>query len=205
MRTQESGMPPDQIWSSFFEPAWLLDQLRLTSQCGHAVEFGCGYGTFTVAAARRIRGKFYAIDIDESMLAATRSKCEVANLNNVEMLERDFARDGTGLPSESVDYVLLFNILHAEERIALLSEAFRILTLGGKLAVIHWNYDPATPRGPSLSIRPRPNQCRTWAESVGFQTETPGPIDLPPYHYGFVFVKSETEYCKPGDDPIRSQ
>ncbi len=184
-------MPPEEIWSSFFEPVGLLDHLRLTSQCVHAVEFGCGYGTFTIAAARRIRGKLYALDIDQSMLAATQSKCEAADLDNVVLQQRDFASDGTGLPGDSVDYVLLFNILHADERLALLNEAFRVLTLGGKLAVIHWNHDSTTPRGPSLSIRPRPEQCRSWAESAGFQTESPSPINLPPYHYGFVFVKTD--------------
>lgn len=182
-------MPPEEIWSSFFDPGWLLDQLQLTSQCGHAVEFGCGYGTFTVEVARRIRGTLYAFDVDEGMLATTWSKCLASHLTNVECLRRDLTTDGTGLPSESIDYVLLFNILHAEERLDLLSEAYRILVVGGKLAVIHWNYDSSTPRGPSLSIRPRPEECRMWAESVGFRATSPNSIPLPPYHYGFVFVK----------------
>jgi hypothetical protein len=31
-----------------------------------------------------------------------------------------------------------------------------ILAGGGHVAVIHWNYDPQTPRGPPMAIRPRP-------------------------------------------------
>jgi hypothetical protein len=31
---------------------------------GDAVEFGCGYGTFTIVAAPRIGGIVYALDID---------------------------------------------------------------------------------------------------------------------------------------------
>ena len=42
-----------------------------------------------------------------------------------------------------------------------------------------------------MSIRPRPEQCRDWAEQVGFQLLPPGLIDLPPYHYGFVFERPE--------------
>ena len=41
---------------------------------------------------------------------------------------------------------MLFNILHAHERLAMLNEAWRVLAAGGKLAVIHWSYDPSTPR-----------------------------------------------------------
>lgn len=26
----------------------------------------------------------------------------------------------------------------------------------GRLGIMHWNHDPATPRGPSMTIRPRP-------------------------------------------------
>ena len=103
------------------------------------------------------------------------------------MRQRDFVVEGSGLPDASVDYAMLFNILHAEERMTLLREAWRVLALEGKLAVIHWNYDPSTPRGPSMDIRPKPEDCRAWAEQVGFELLPPGLIDLPPYHYGFVF------------------
>ena len=54
---------------------------------------------------------------------------------------------------------------------------------------MHWNYDPATPRGPSMDIRPRPDQCRDWAEQEGFRLLEPGIMDLPPYHYGMVLER----------------
>lgn len=94
--------------------------------------------------------------------------------------------DGTGLPSASVDYVMLFNILHAECPEILLQESARILKPRGLLAIIHWQYDSSTPRGPSLEIRPRPKQCHDWAVKRGFGLLDPGIVDLPPYHYGMV-------------------
>ena len=50
---------------------------------------------------------------------------------------------------------MLFSIPHPENSIVLLLEAKRILKEGSKLGIIHWNYDPATPRGPSRDIRPK--------------------------------------------------
>jgi type VI protein secretion system component Hcp len=43
-------------------------------------------------------------------------------LSNVTAIERDFVKLGTGLPHDSMAYVMLFNILHAEDAIGLLSE-----------------------------------------------------------------------------------
>ena len=54
---------------------------------------------------------------------------------------------------------------------------------------MHWNHDSATPRGPSMDIRPKPDQCLDWAEQVGFRLLVPGKIDLPPYHYGWLLEK----------------
>jgi SAM-dependent methyltransferase len=189
MKTIESGMPPEEMWNGFFDPHAILQKLKLTDQCDGILEFGCGYGTFTIPAAQTCRGTVYALDIDDEMLAATETKVKTAELHNVDVQKRDFVTEGSGLDEGSVDYVMLFNILHADERLVLLNEAKRVLRDNGILAVIHWNFDPSTPRGPSMGIRPRPNDCRTWAESVGFTMHPTGCIDLPPYHYGFVFQK----------------
>ena len=191
MKTRESGMPPEEMWQEFFDPHTILKKLGLTDQCGSVLEFGCGYGTFTIPAAQKVQGTVYALDIDPDMLVATGDKSKAALLNNVELRQRDFAAEGSGLPDASVDYVMLFNILHAEERAMMLREAWRVLVPDGKLAVVHWNYDSSTPRGPSMSIRPRPDECRAWAEQAGFGLLPPGQIDLPPYHYGFVFTRPD--------------
>jgi predicted methyltransferase len=103
----------------------------------------------------------------------------------VKAIERDFVAEGTGLPDASTDYAMLFNILHAEDPVGLLREAWRVLRPGGKVAVIHWVYDAATPRGPDLSMRPRPAQCRTWVQHAGFELVLPE-VALPPHHYGVV-------------------
>jgi ubiquinone/menaquinone biosynthesis C-methylase UbiE len=103
----------------------------------------------------------------------------------VQTRQRDFVAEGTGLPDDSVGYAMLFNILHAENPVSLLCEAFRVLRPGGKVGVIHWNYDPKTPRGPVMNIRPRPEQCQSWTREAGFALTVPF-MSLPPYHYGLV-------------------
>lgn len=175
-------MPPEEMWQSFFDPATTLKKLGLTADCESVVDFGCGYGTFTIPAAKLIRGHVCALDIDPEMIAATRSNA--AALPQVQVAQRDFLVEGCGLSNESVDYVMLFNILHAVEASTLLAEARRALKVGGKLGVMHWNYDANTPRGPSLEIRLRPEQCVELVRQAGFSTGEI--VDLPPYHYGFV-------------------
>ncbi len=188
MKTRESGMPEESVWVTFFTPEEVLRKLGVP-RAGNVVDFGCGYGTFTIPAAKITSGTVHALDIDSEMVAITKQKAKAAGLGNVRTYVRDFVADGSGMPDASVQYVMLFNILHAECPDALLWEAYRVLPPGGKLGIIHWNCDPATPRGPAMAIRPRPEQCREWAESIGFSLMVPGIIDLPPYHYGLVLER----------------
>ena len=187
MKIRESGMPDRQTWEKFFDPEKILRTLTLDNEVNDVAEFGCGYGTFTISAAKVIKGRLYALDIEPDMVRMTNEEARSRGLTNIEVVLRDFMTDGSGLPDESVDYVMLFNILHLENPKDLLGEAKRILKKESKLGIIHWNYDPATPRGPSLVIRPKPERCIEWATSVGFGE--PIQYDLKPYHYGLVFCK----------------
>ena len=189
MKTRESGMPDEQMWASFFDPSGIAERLGLSGCEGDVVEFGCGYGTFTVAAAKMVKGMVYALDIDSSSVQATRIKVEAEGLHNVRVVERDFIEDGTGLPDGSVRYAMLFNILHCENPVALLEEAHRVLVPGGSVGIIHWNYDASTPRGPSMEIRPTCGECIAWALSAGFRSGEYGVIDFPPYHFGLLMRK----------------
>ena len=190
MKARESGMPEEEWWRSFFDPEFILTELELDQTSQRVVDMGCGYGTFSIPAARRIKGVVHAIDIEPDMVQMCKAKAAEAGITNIDCMERDFVTYGTCLPDDIVDFVMLFNILHAENPIQLLNEAFRILKPGGKVGVIHWNYDPTTPRGPSMEIRPRPEQCQAWVQTAGFQLIRPL-IDLPPYHYGMVGQKQE--------------
>lgn len=187
MKVRESDMPDEGAWESFFKPYELINTMGIDHTISDVAEFGCGYGTFTVPAAKAIRGVIYALDIDPNMIKRVKEQAGRAGLSNVVARCRDFLNGGTGLDGESVDYVMLFNIIHAERPTEILDEAYRILKRGGKAGVIHWNYDPSTPRGPPMAIRPKPEQCIEWAVSSGFTLVVRH--DLKPYHYGLVFSK----------------
>lgn len=188
MKARESGMPDEDYWASFFDPACAMDRLwGPEGGQGDVVEFGCGYGTFTLAAAQRTPGIVTALDIEAALVEQVQAKAALADLANVRAEVRDFVADGTGLDEVSQAEALVFNLLHLEAPVALLGEARRVLRPGGGVAVIHWRSDTPTPRGPSLAIRPTPEQCEAWLAEAGFTAiRTIDLSDSCPYHFGLV-------------------
>ena len=189
MKIRDSGIPEREMWEAFFNPAKILATLGINNQTGDVAEFGCGYGTFTIPATKIIKGKIYAFDIEPDMIRMTDEEAKKQGLSNIQSVLRDFMTEGSGLPDENVDYAMLFNILHLENPTVLLRETYRILKTDGRLGIIHWNYDPETPRGPSMDIRPKPEDCIAWARKTGFVD--PKQFDLKPYHYGIIMSKKE--------------
>ena len=189
MKIRDSGMPEETYWESFFDFQNIFTQLQLDDKVNDVVEFGSGYGSFTIPAAKIIKGKIHAFDIDKEMITRLSQRIEEEKLLNIIIHQNDFVKEGTKLKDESIDYTMLFNILHAEEPVDLLSEAFRILKSGGNVGIIHWIYSSTTPRGPSMDIRPKPEQCIEWLNQAGFKLGSEV-IQLPPYHYGIVGIKT---------------
>jgi ubiquinone/menaquinone biosynthesis C-methylase UbiE len=190
---RESGMPDQEMWASFFSPADILKKMGLNSHCHKVVDFGCGYGTFSIPAAQITKGIVYAFDIDDGFITECEHRAKQAGLRTVICEKRDFILNGVGLADNMVAYAMLFNILHARDPVKILQEAYRVLTPLGKVGVIHWNYDATTPRGPSMKIRPRPGQCQAWIKLAGFELVEPL-IELPPYHYGMVGQKPKNDF-----------
>jgi ubiquinone/menaquinone biosynthesis C-methylase UbiE len=98
------------------------------------LDFGCGPGGFSIAAASLAgkKGKVYALDIQPLAARAVTKKAQERGLGNIETITS--GRD-TGLPDTSVDVVLLYDIFHFfEEPDAVLAEIHRVLTEGGTLS-----------------------------------------------------------------------
>ncbi len=185
-------MPEEAYWETLFDVPLILDRLGIDARLRDVVEFGCGYGTFTIPVAKRISGMLTTFDIDPAMVERTRQRAAAAGAYNILYVMRDVFAEGFGGEAESKDACLLFNILHCEDPVKLLAEAARVVRPGGAVLAIHWRFDPATPRGPSMEIRPRPERIVGWAEQTGL-LEAEGPlIDLPPWHYGFRLKRRAT-------------
>jgi SAM-dependent methyltransferase len=190
MKGRESGMPEENYWDTFFDPDLCLKQLLGHSVSGDIVEFGCGYGTFTIPASKLTQGIVTALDIEQEMIERVQQKIISAEINNLNVVLRDFVVDGTGLPEKSQAHAMIFNLLHIENPVELLLEAHRVLDKNASISVIHWRRDIPTPRGPSLEIRPSPKHCNDWLEAAGFRDVTL--IDLQascPFHFGMVAYK----------------
>lgn len=186
---RESGMPSMDVWESFFDPAAILESLGCRQIRGDCIEFGCGYGTFTIAAAPQVAGTVYALDIDPDMVKATTARVTQAALKNVVVQLRDLAVDGCGRPDGTASFVMVFNLLHIEDPVGLLREAYRTLRPGGSVGVTHWTADTNTPRGPPLNIRPRPEQCRDWGEQAGLRWVRYQDLPGAPWHWGMVLER----------------
>ena len=188
MKVEDSGMPEEVYWNSLFDIEGIVDWLAVSDNNATIVEIGCGYGTFTVPIAKKYTGKIYAFDIEAAMINVAQQNVRNAGLSNVIFSRRDVLEEGTGLESESVDMVLLFNILHFSARRVFLEEASRILKVGGSVAIIHWRKDIATPRGPAVDVRPDQGQILADAEGLHLNFDGNSKV-LQPYHWGIQLVK----------------
>ena len=174
---RESGMPEETLWEGFFASG-LLQRLGVR---GTVADFCCGYGTFSIPAAR-LAERVLAFDISEEMVSRTRERAASLGLSNL-TAERCDLEEGCPLQERSVDWVLLCNILHGERPELLLGEARRILRHGGNALLLHWLHG-ATPRGPPLAIRPRPEDLERLARAAGFTRLQRR--DAVPWHYAII-------------------
>ena len=71
MKLRESGMPAQAYWETLLDVPFILDAFGFIadSATGDIAELGCGYGTFTIPLAARIRGTVHALDLDPAMVA----------------------------------------------------------------------------------------------------------------------------------------
>lgn len=188
MKVRDSGMPEETIWNNFFNPDFLLSELNIDSNIIDLVEIGSGYGTFTIPTSKLIRGKLYAFDMEDQMIENLNIKIQNLQINNIFLEKRDILVHTTGLLENSIDYVMLFNILHHEFPLDFIDEAYRILKPQGKIGIIHWRSDIITPRGPDLNIRPKPEQIIEWIDNFKFRIEK-YPFFIEPYHFGLIISK----------------
>lgn len=98
------------------------------------LDYGCGRGSYIIAAAELVgkSGKIFALDIHPLAIKSVQSIASKKQLANVETICSDCR---TGLPDNSVDVVLLYDILHTlSDPNGVLEELHRVLKPNGILS-----------------------------------------------------------------------
>lgn len=114
-------------------PSQVLDEAGLKPGF-RVLDYGCGPGSFTLAAAERVgpAGRVYAADLKPEALGRVQALARQRGFTQIETIQTDCA---TGLPDGSVDVVLLYDIYHmftAPDKI--LAELHRVLKPYGRLS-----------------------------------------------------------------------
>jgi len=98
------------------------------------LDYGCGSGSYIIPAARLVgeSGKIYALDIHPLAVRRVQKIAVKKKLANIITILSDCT---TGLPDESIDVVLLYDILHDfSEPDKILTELHRVLKTDGVLS-----------------------------------------------------------------------
>ena len=101
----------------------------------HVLDYGCGPGSYLIPLAALVgkEGRIYALDVHPLALQMVQKIASKKRLKNVEIILSDCQ---TGLPDDSVDVVLLYDVLHdLSNADKVLEELHRVLKLNGILSI----------------------------------------------------------------------
>ncbi|KPL05582.1 MAG: hypothetical protein AMJ73_00175 [candidate division Zixibacteria bacterium SM1_73] len=116
----------------FFPPMKKLQKAGLKPG-DQVLDFGCGPGSFSLAAAHIVgqTGKVHALDIHPLSVQRVKRRTDKKGLQNIDTISSDRA---TGLTDQSVDFVILNDVLHeVDDPDVVLTELHRILKPEGIL------------------------------------------------------------------------
>ncbi len=150
------------------------------------IDIGAGTGFFAMLFGKKIkRGKVYACDISEEMIAWMNDYIPSEMKNIVVPIKMD--ENSVPLADSIADLVYMINLHHElEQPLIFLKEARRLLKKDGKLMIIDWKKEE-TPDGPPLEIRITAETIRSQMSASGFSY-----IDshtVLPYHNFFIGKK----------------
>ena len=121
-----------RIRAKFINPARILREIGL--QKGQTMlDYGCGVGVFTIPASEIVGdgSVVYALDIHPLCIKTIEKGIGKRGIANVKTI---LSSRETGLPDESVDVVLLYDVLQMiADKGGLMEELHRVLKPGGSL------------------------------------------------------------------------
>ena len=177
-------MPPDL----FLNPEKVIEEWDIRP--GDIIaDFGCGAGFFSIPLGKRLgsNGRVYSLDIRPEALEAVRAKIKLYHLFNIEPSQADLEKErGSGLKSETIDKVIIANILfQAENKKNIVEEAHRILKPGGLAIVLEWNEEEKA--GPVLPNKLHRDEVAEIFKETGLSLVKK--FNAGTHHYGLIFKK----------------
>lgn len=174
------------IAGNFLSPEKIVNEFDLSEGMSVA-DFGSGSGHLTIISAQKVgkEGKVYAFDILEDKLDSVRVRAKAASLENVEAVRANLEiLGGSGLPDQSIDFVILANILfQSQKKTDIFREVKRVLKPRGRVALIDWKRGSGG-FGPPDDIRTDTEEMKSLIGEAGFVFEKN--IDAGQFHYGFI-------------------
>ena len=107
---------------------------------GAVIDIGCGPGTATLRAAKRVGpgGRVLGVDLAPQMLAYAERRAQAEHLTNVTFMEGD-AETLEGVPDASFDVAISnFGVIFAPDGPRMVETAARVLVPGGVFAFSTW-------------------------------------------------------------------
>ena len=170
----------------FIDPIEILKELKLKDSMT-AADFGCGSGGWVIPLAKKLEyGKVYAVDILEEPLSALRGRAKLEKISNIETIQSDVeTREGSTLPEDSCDLVLMTNLLfECDDKKQVLLEGKRVLKPGGRILIVDWQKDnPLTKKIEKVSFE----EIKKAAKDIGLKIEREFEAGI--YHYALILVK----------------
>jgi ubiquinone/menaquinone biosynthesis C-methylase UbiE len=179
----------DWFYIMFANPEENVARLHL-KEGEKVADFGAGTGAYAIAAGKKVGGdgKVYAVEVQDTLLPRIANMARDAGLSNIKPLWGDIEEvGGTAIPDQSLDAVILSNVLfQVGDKKGLLAEASRVLKRGGRVLCIEWK-DSFNNLGPSPDAVVSSGAAEEYFVRSGFHEKER--FDAGSHHYGFIFEK----------------
>ena len=187
-------MPTAGWWEALWpDPAGVLAAVGMRPGMD-VIDLCSGDGWFTLQIAKVAR-HVSAIDIDPNLLEVARHRLVESGVTNCNFIAGD-AYDIAQLAGPA-DFVFMANAFHGvPDRPRLAQAVGKALKAGGYFAIVNWHKRPreetpilGEPRGPKTELRMSPEETIKSVEGRGLKFTKL--VEVPPYHYGVVFQRSD--------------
>ena len=128
----------------FYPPKYILKDIGIRPG-DYVLDFGCGPGSYSIATAELLEGtgQVFALDIQP---LAIKQVCQTARKKKLRNIKTILSDCETGLPSNSVDVVLLYYIFNdLENPDKVVQELYRVLKPQGILSFSEYNVKKISP------------------------------------------------------------